>query len=138
MSYSFMGVQFQSTYHLPPFQKWLEGETFSRRFRNIAGFFCTSNGHFRTIIMGIKKYRRHIFTLEALSSVYPDAKIIQTHRDPRSVLGSVSSYDVIVQQAFSRTLNRGQIAREAPSRGQCSSREYEYWRYPRESGNDQF
>jgi hypothetical protein len=43
----------------------------------------------------------HVFGIEALFRVYPDARIVQTHRDPGSVIGSVASHCMYLRQAFS-------------------------------------
>jgi hypothetical protein len=39
----------------------------------------------------VLKAPSHMATLDALLAVYPDARIIQTHRDPLKVMGSVAS-----------------------------------------------
>jgi len=51
--------------------------------------------------------------MEALLSVYPDAKIILTHRAPQVVLGSVASLEVILRQAFNRSVDPHQVGQEA-------------------------
>jgi len=43
----------------------------------------------------------HLFGIEALFRVYPDARIVQTHRDPVKVVGSISSHCATLRQAFS-------------------------------------
>lgn len=37
------------------------------------------------------KYPKHVFALDALHAVYPDAKLIWTHRDPTKIIPSVAS-----------------------------------------------
>jgi hypothetical protein len=39
----------------------------------------------------VLKNPSHIFALPALLAVYPDAFVVQTHRDPRNVVASISS-----------------------------------------------
>ncbi|MGH7331886.1 MAG: sulfotransferase family protein, partial [Candidatus Rokuibacteriota bacterium] len=43
---------------------------------------------------------------------YPDAQIVQTHRDPLTVLASVASLTAILQGAFSHGLDLAEIGRE--------------------------
>jgi len=51
----------------------------------------------------VLKSPAHLSTLQALLRVYPDAAVIQTHRDPTKVLGSISSL---------ATSNRGLLGEE--------------------------
>ena len=43
----------------------------------------------------------HLFSLDALLREYPDAKIVQTHRDPLRVMASMASHATVLRQAFS-------------------------------------
>ncbi len=77
----------------------------------------------------------HLNWLDALLSVFPDACVVQTHRDPKQVLPSICSLDAVMQNAacgevdchavgrhlsaqLGRALNAGMAAREkhAPER----------------------
>src|ERR1043166_3842541 len=56
----------------------------------------------------------HVFHLEALLRVFPDAVIIQTHRDPLEVLKSSTRLTEVLQGVFARPRERSEIAlREA-------------------------
>lgn len=114
MSHSFMSAQFQSTYHIPSYQKWLLNGDLRPAYLEHRQFLQHLQWGF-TPRQWILKAPPHIFALEALLSVYPDAKIIQTHRSPQAVLGSVSSLDVILREAFSRFVDPHQIGQEALS-----------------------
>ncbi|MDT7043927.1 sulfotransferase [Candidatus Nitronereus thalassa] len=112
MSHSFMSAQFQSTYHIPSYQKWLESG-------NLRPTYVDHRQFLQQLQWGsqprqwILKAPAHILSLESLLAVYPDAKIVQTHRSPHAVLGSVSSLDVILRQAFSRSVDPQAIGQEA-------------------------
>jgi Sulfotransferase family len=112
MSHSFMSAQFQSTYYIPSYQKWLESG-------NLRPAYLEHRQFLQHLQWGspprqwVLKAPPHIFSLESLLSVYPDAKIVQTHRTPHEVLGSVSSLDVILRQAFSRAVDPHDIGQEA-------------------------
>ena len=54
----------------------------------------------------------HLYALDALLAIYPDALIVQTHRDPRMVLGSVASLTLSLQSAFAEPLDPAEIGRE--------------------------
>lgn len=52
----------------------------------------------------------HLFALQALLERYPDAKIIQTHRDPLRVMASMASHATVLRRAFSAVADPEQIA----------------------------
>jgi hypothetical protein len=54
----------------------------------------------------------HLWTLDALLAVYPDARIVQTHRDPLRVLASLVSLSMVLRSMASDTLDPPAIARE--------------------------
>lgn len=48
----------------------------------------------------VLKAPTHLFHLDALLDVFPDARIVQTHRDPRAVAGSCCSLYSVTRQLF--------------------------------------
>ena len=112
MTYSFMSAQFQSAYHIPSYQKWLENAALHQAYIEHRQFLQHLQWNYQPQ-QWVLKAPPHIFAPEALLSVYPDAKVIQTHRSPHTALGSVSSFDVILRQTFSRSVNPEQIGQEA-------------------------
>jgi hypothetical protein len=60
----------------------------------------------------ILKYPVHMKHLAALLEVYPDACIVQTHRDPTKVLSSYISLIAGFRALFERDIDRAAIARE--------------------------
>jgi hypothetical protein len=115
MSPSFRSSRFHTSYRVPTYQSWLEEQDlgpayrFHRRmlqqlqWRGPAGRW-------------ILKAPSHLFAFDALSQTYPDARIVQTHRDPLTVLASVASLTAILQKAFSRQLDLAEIGREVTHR----------------------
>ena len=114
MAHSFMSAQFQSTYHIPSYQKWLKNADLRQGYIEHRQFLQHLQWNHQPQ-QWVLKAPPHIFALEALLYVYPDAKVIQTHRWPHTVLGSVASFDVILRQAFSESVNPHQIGQEALS-----------------------
>jgi hypothetical protein len=53
----------------------------------------------------------HLHALDTLQAVYPDASIVITHRDPLTVLGSVTSLIATLRWAHSDTVDFPEIAR---------------------------
>jgi hypothetical protein len=54
----------------------------------------------------------HLWTLDALLAVYPDARIIHMHRDPVQVLASLSSLISHMRRMTSRTVDDAEIGRD--------------------------
>jgi len=87
---SLRSLAFPSVAHLPAYTEWLAGQdltgTYSRH-RQVLQLIGMTSPERRWVL----KNPGHLFSLDALMAVYPDALVVQTHRDPRSVIASVSS-----------------------------------------------
>jgi hypothetical protein len=57
----------------------------------------------------VLKNPSHLFSLDAIMTVYPDALIIQTHRAPRTVIASMCSLAAHATQGWSATFQSGVI-----------------------------
>lgn len=115
MSASFFSSRFHTTYHLPTYQAWLEaqdvrpGYAFHRRFLQ----------HLQWRAPGARwvlKAPSHLWAFDALFETYPDALVVQTHRDPLTVLPSVASLTAVLQAAFARDLDMAEIGAEVTHR----------------------
>ena len=53
----------------------------------------------------------HLWNLKALLTVYPDACVIQTHREPVSIIGSQCSLSARIASKFQRTLDLHDVGR---------------------------
>src|SRR5262249_23075838 len=58
----------------------------------------------------------HIFALDALRAVYPDAGVVFVHRDPLAVLPSVTRLTEVLRRPFTRHIDRLEIGREDSDR----------------------
>ena len=87
---SMMSISFETLACLPGYSRWLADqdwtEAYRRHRRNLQ--LIGLNDTPRTWVL---KNPSHLFALPALMAVYPDALVVQTHRDPRNVIASVSS-----------------------------------------------
>jgi hypothetical protein len=112
MSHTFASPQFQSMYYVPSYQRWLSYKdqrpvyAFHRRFLQHLQWRCPAE-------RWVLKAPSHLFALDALLATYPDACIIQTHRDPRTVVASVASLDVVLRRVFSHRIHPDEIGTEA-------------------------
>jgi hypothetical protein len=96
--YSGLSTVFEATLRVPSFSAWLETrdktpayELLSRQLRYLAWQrrppAAPPDGPVRWVL----KTPQHLEDLDALLRVFPDARIVQTHRDPATVLASFSS-----------------------------------------------
>lgn len=59
------------------------------------------------------KYPNHVIALDALLEVYPDARIVMTHRDPVQVLGSICKMTHLIRQGRAAgPLDRAEAGRD--------------------------
>ncbi|MFI5318125.1 MAG: sulfotransferase family protein, partial [Myxococcota bacterium] len=124
----FTSIRFEMCFDVPTYQRWLlEAEMtgcyeWHRRFlQHMQSRYARERW--------VLKSPGHLGTIDALLAAYPDALIVQTHRDPRRVVPSVSSLEWTLRQvasdardphalgrqqlhAWSQTLRNGMRARE--------------------------
>jgi len=97
----FASVIFGSQYHLPSYVRWITNDAdmapayrFHRRYLQLLG------AHHRAD-RWIVKSGAHLWALPALQREYPEARYIQTHRDPVKVIASLSSLFAYLGSIFS-------------------------------------
>jgi hypothetical protein len=105
----FMSIQFHTTHDVTSYEDWLERDSQRLAYafhRRLLQHLQSRGARARWVL----KAPGHLFALEALLAEYPDAKIIQTHRDPLRVMASMASHATVLRQAFSDHANPEQIA----------------------------
>jgi hypothetical protein len=87
---AFRTIHFDGMTRVPSYSSWVVGSDmapayrYHRRVLKLLGWRCPPRlWHLKT--------PAHMVALDALDSVYPDARFIWTHRDPTEVIGSVCS-----------------------------------------------
>ena len=111
LSHSFLSSRFHTTYRLPTYQAWLKTQdvrpayAYHRRFLQHLQWRTPAE-------RWVLKAPAHFYALESLFAVYPDALVVQTHRDPRTVLASVASLTLTLQSAFAEPLDLEEIGQE--------------------------
>ncbi len=102
----FRSLRFDTTYRIPTYRAWLDADghlpayRFHKRFLQHLQFQNVSAG----IGSGrwILKCPDHVFALNAIRTVYPDARLVFVHRDPVNVLLSVAKLTEVLRAPFSR------------------------------------
>jgi len=107
---SMRSVSWECLAHLPSYSGWLRAQDWTGAYRR----------HRRNLqLIGLGTDRRwvlknpsHLFALDALLAVYPDALIVQTHRAPGVAIASVCSLTAQASAGWSGTFTGGAIGRD--------------------------
>jgi hypothetical protein len=108
---SMRSISFECLAHLPGYAAWLRGQdwtgAYRRHRRNLQLIGLPDRGR-----RWVLKNPSHLFALDALLRVYPDALVIQTHRDPRTAIASVCSLAAQATAGWSTTFQGEVIGRD--------------------------
>ena len=96
MAPSFWSYQYPFNFHVPGYLQWCEQADAAPAYRFHHSFLQHLQSRFRRE-RWVLKSPAHLGQLDALLAMYPDARIIQTHRDPVEVIPSVSSLHHVMQ-----------------------------------------
>ncbi|WAX56519.1 sulfotransferase [Jatrophihabitans cynanchi] len=97
---SAMSISYESLAHVPGYSAWLARQNwtpaYARHRRNLQLIGLNDAGK-----RWVLKNPSHLFALDALLAVYPDALIVQTHRDPRVAVASSCSLSALATRGHS-------------------------------------
>lgn len=90
---SMWSMKHDAQWHVPSYAQWCEGENPVEAYRHMANLlrligWSQQESSLRPWIL---KTPQHMLDLPALLEVFPDARLIFTHRDPKRVVGSAAS-----------------------------------------------
>ncbi len=111
-SLEFTSMIFEAAFRLPSYTTWFHHEAdmapayqIHRKFLQLLQWRCPAE-------RWVLKTPAHLWSLEACLAEYPDACLVQTHRDPLSVLSSLTSLCTTLRALASETVDPHDIARE--------------------------
>jgi len=108
---SLHSVSFESLAHVPSYTRWLATQdwtpSYERHRRNLQ-LIGLNEPHKRWVL----KNPSHLFSLEAIMAVYPDALIVQCHRPPETLLASMCSLAEHSTEGWSNTFVGAQIGHD--------------------------
>jgi hypothetical protein len=108
---SMRSISWECLAHLPGYSAWLSGQdwtpAYQRHRRNLQLIGLPDAGN-----RWVLKNPSHLFALDALLRVYPDALIIQTHREPATAIASVCSLAAHASAGWSATFAGPVIGRD--------------------------
>ncbi|MGN6794005.1 MAG: sulfotransferase family protein [Streptosporangiaceae bacterium] len=108
---SMRSISFECLAHLPTYSSWLARQDWTGAYRR----------HRRNLqLIGLPDARRrwvlknpsHLFALDELFAVYPEALVIQTHRPPRDAIASACSLAAHATEGWSRMFTSAVIGRD--------------------------
>jgi Sulfotransferase family len=105
----FASLRFDTTYRIPRYRHWLDqtghldAYGFHKRFLQHLQHQTPSDGRW------VLKCPDHVFALDAIRAVYPDARLVFVHRDPLAVLLSVARLTETLRRPFTRSIDRAEI-----------------------------
>jgi hypothetical protein len=104
LSYSLLSEEFLCMFWVPSYEKWMRTQDMRPAYRFHRNFIahlpCPSPAE-----RWVFKAPDHVYSLDALLEIYPDARIVFLHRDPMKVLGSVASLAMKLRSAFSNQID---------------------------------
>ncbi|MFC4905722.1 sulfotransferase family protein [Actinomadura gamaensis] len=104
---SMRSISFECLAHLPSYSAWLAEQDWTpayRRHRRLLQLIGLNDPGRRWVL----KNPSHLFALDALFAVYPDALVVQTHRDPGTAMASMCSLAAHATDGWSE-LFRGEV-----------------------------
>jgi len=103
----FRSLRFDTTYHIPSYRAWLDSDPARHlpAYRFHKRFLQYLQHQEATPRRWLLKCPEHLFALEAIKAVYPDARLIFVHRDPLKVLLSQSQLTQVLREPFTRSLD---------------------------------
>jgi hypothetical protein len=106
----FRSLRFDTNYHIPSYRAWLDADPnrhlpayrFHKRFLLHLQHMDRGN---RPPPRWVLKCPEHLFALDAIRTVYPEARLIFVHRDPVKVLLSQAKLTEVLRRPFTRRLD---------------------------------
>ncbi len=111
MAHDFATMIYHTTNNVPSYQAWLERVDMRpvyashRRQLQYLQWMCPGDPW-------VLKSPGHLWALAALLAIYPDARIIQTHRDPLKVIASLTNLISILRSMATDRIDPHDIARD--------------------------
>ncbi len=109
-SYSLLSREFGTMLRVPTYDAFLDQIDFTPAYIWQKRFMERTQSEGR-VGRWILKAPDHAYALDSLFKVFPDAMVIQTHREPMQVVKSATRMAFVVRKAFSNDLDLEQIAR---------------------------
>jgi hypothetical protein len=114
-AHDFATMIYHTAYRVPSYQAWLESADLRwvyashRRQLQYLQWRCPAE-------RWVLKSPGHLWALDALLAVYPDARIVQTHRDPLRVVASLTSLVTLLRSMATDRIDPHEIGADWTAR----------------------
>lgn len=111
LNYDFTGLQYFCSWRVTSYQRWLDDRDLTPAYR----LHHELLQHFQSAVRRphwVLKSPQHLWTLPELLATYPDARIVQTHRDPAKAVASVVSLVTLLRWLGSDEVDPHEVGRE--------------------------
>lgn len=107
----FQSLRYDSTYRVPSYQGWLQrhGHLEAYRFHKRFLQHLDAQAPGRRWIL---KSPDHVFALDDVRTIYPDAQWVFIHRDPVAVLASVARLTEVLRRPFAHRVDLAEIGQQ--------------------------
>lgn len=112
----FCSLRFDTIYRIPSYREWVDQHGHEAAYAFHRRFLRHLDAQGPEGRQWVLKSPDHVFALEALVKVYPEAHIVMLHRDPLKVMASVARLTELLRRPFTRHLDRVAIGREVSAR----------------------
>src|SRR6185437_4161352 len=110
LDHAFMSQAPEATLHVPTYAAWLEEQDLVPAYRWLARALAVLAWQ-RAGDFWVLKTPNHMENLRELCAVFPDAVIVQTHRDPQATMGSFCSMVAHGRGVFSDHVDAREVGR---------------------------
>ena len=107
----FRSPRFDDVYRAPSYRAWLERSDSEDGYKFLARFLQHLQKPGAPLRRWILKSPEHVFSIDALSRVFPDAMLVFVHRDPGHVLASAARLTELMRVPFTHSIDRKEIGR---------------------------
>jgi hypothetical protein len=111
-SHVFRSPRFDDVYRAPSYRAWLGRSGYDEGYRFLARFLRHLHGPDEPPRRWILKSPEHVFSIDALARVFPDAMLVLVHRDPGHVLASAARLTELMRAPFTTAIDRREIGRK--------------------------
>ncbi len=108
----FRSPRYDDVYRAPSYRAWLDASGFDEGYQFLARFLRHLQGSAQPPRRWILKSPEHVFSLDSLTRVFPDAMLVFVHRDPGHVLVSAARLTELLRAPFTTAIDRREIGRK--------------------------
>lgn len=109
----YSSTMIEGTYHVPAFAHWLTDHDRTQSYRDLKQILQSLQWQdpSRQGAKWVLKTPGHLMALDSVIEVFPEARIVMTHRDPVATVPSYCSMEYSLYRMVSDTIDRESVAR---------------------------